>query len=286
MNDPTNPGSAEHHRRRVPRRVVAGIVVGVVLLVGAGIGVFVYRWQRTDARPVSVNEAEKRLDGEAGDGADGAVFVPAEGVYRYTGSGSEALSIPPKSQAEGPDMPATVLHRAHGCWTFRIDYSTNHWQDWRYCARDGQLIEEGGSTFQRWDFVVSTIENTSTFPCDPPNVALRSDMAPGETWPQSCGGTNTSVSGSTVSSGEIRFVGVEPFDVGGTQVDAFHFVQHRTLTGAQHGEANSELWFAPNGLPLRNQRHIVVDTDSPIGAITYTEDGTFTLTSLEPTTSR
>jgi hypothetical protein len=284
VTDPTGPDSTERTGRRLSRRVVVGIVLGVVLLVAAGAGVLAYLWQRPDARPVSVNEAEKRLDGAAGDGANGAAFIPAEGVYSYTGSGSEALSIPPKSQAEGPEMPATVLHHAHGCWTFRIDYSTNHWQDWRYCARDGRLVDQGGRTFQRWDFVVSTIENTSTFPCDPPSVVLRSDMVPGETWQQSCAGTNTSVSGSTVSSGEIRFVGVEPFDVGGTQVDAFHFVQHRTLSGAQHGEANSELWFAPNGLPLRNQRHIVVDTDSPIGSITYTEDGTFTLTSLEPTT--
>jgi hypothetical protein len=73
-------------------------------------------------------------------------------------------------------------------------------------------------------------------------------MVPGETWTQSCTGTNTSV--------------------GGTTVDAFHFVQPRTISGAQHGEENSELWFAPNGLPLRNQRHIVIDSDSPIGTIT------------------
>jgi hypothetical protein len=278
VNDPS-----EHQRRGVSRRVGVGIVVGVVLLVGAGIGVFAYLWQRDDARPVSVREAEQRLDGKAG---GGSVFVPAEGVYEYTGSGSEALSVPPKSQAEGPEMPATVIHRAHGCWTFRIDYSTNHWQDWRYCARGGRLVEEGGRTFQRWDFVVNTIENTSTFVCEPPIVVLRSDMVPGETWQQSCAGTNTSVSGTTVSSGEIRFVGVEPLDVGGTTVDALHFVQPRTISGAQHGEENSELWFAPNGLPLRNQRHIVIDSDSPIGTITYTEDGSFTLTSLEPTTKR
>jgi len=283
MNDRTEPNRTERPGRRVSRRVVVAIVGGAVLLVGAGIGVFAYLWQRDDARPVSVREAEQRLDGKAG---PGGAFVPAEGVYQYTGSGSEALSTPPKSQAEGPEMPATVIHHAHGCWTFRIDYSTNHWQDWRYCARDGRLVEEGGRTFQRWDFVVSTIENTSTFVCEPPIVVLRSDMVPGKTWPQSCAGTNTNVGGTTVSSGDIRFVGVEPFDVGGTTVDAFHFVQPRTISGAQRGEENSELWFAPNGLPLRNQRHIVIDSDSPIGTITYTEDGSFTLTSLEPTRKR
>ena len=275
----TEPDRAERTRHRVSRRVVVGIIVGVVLLIGAGIGVFAYLWQRDDARPVSVREAEQRLDGKAG---GGSAFVPAEGVYQYTGSGSEALSTPPKSQAEGPEMPATVIHHADGCWTFRIDYSTNHWQDWSYCAHDGRLVEKGGRTFQRWDFVVSTIENTSTFVCEPPIVVLRPDMVPGETWLQSCAGTNTTVGGTTVSSGDIRFIGVESLDVGGTAVDAFHFVQPRTISGAQRGEENTELWLAPNGLPLRNQRRVVINSDSPIGTITYTEDGMFSLTSLEP----
>ena len=279
----TEPDRAERTRHRVSRRVVVGIIVGVVLLIGAGIGVFAYLWQRDDARPVSVREAEQRLDGKPG---GGSAFVPAEGVYQYTGSGSEALSTPPKSQAEGPEMPATVIHHADGCWTFRIDYSTNHWQDWSYCARDGRLVEKGGRTFQRWDFVVSTIENTSEFVCDPPSLVMASDAVPGETSQESCDGTNTNVAGTTVSSGETRFVGIEPLDVDGTRLDAFHFVQHHTISGAQRGETSSELWFAPNGLPLRNQRHIVIDSDSPIGTITYTEDGSFTLTSLEPTTKR
>ena len=279
MNDPTEVGPAKPPARRVSRPLLVGMVVGAVLLLGAGIGVFAFLWQRDDARPVSVQEAGKRLDGGAAGGGD---LMPAEGVYRYEGSGTESLSTPPKSQAEGPTLPATVVHDGDGCWTFRIDYSTNHWQDWRFCVRDRQLLEQGGRTFQRWDFVVSSIENTSTFVCEPPIVVLRPDMVPGETWLQSCAGTNTTVGGTTVSSGDIRFIGVESLDVGGTAVDAFHFVQPRTISGAQRGEENTELWLAPNGLPLRNQRRVVINSDSPIGTITYTEDGMFSLTSLEP----
>lgn len=268
----------EHSRRGL----VIGIVVAVLVL-GAGIGVFAYLWQRDDARPVSVQEAGERLDGKAG-GAD--TFVPAEGVYRYEGTGTDSLSTPPKSQPEGPTMPATVVHRGDGCWTFRIDYSTNHWQTWRFCARDGELVERGGRTFQRWDFVVSSIENVSTFVCAPPIFVLGTDMVPGETWPQSCTGKNTTTGGTTISAGEMRFVGVEPLEVGGRKVDAFHFVKPRTISGAQHGEENTDLWLAENGLPLRNQRRVVIDSDSPIGTVTYTEEGTFTLASLEPTTTR
>jgi hypothetical protein len=37
-------------------------------------------------------------------------------------------------------------------------------------------------------------------------------------------------------------------------------------------------------LPLRNDHHNVVKSDSPIGRVTYTETGTFTLESLRPRT--
>jgi hypothetical protein len=282
VSEPTDPTTTEQHHRRPSRRVVIVIVVGVVVLLGATIGVGAYLWQQDDARPVTLEEARERLDGEGGDGSTGAGLVPAEGVYRYRGSGTESLSTPPKSQSEGPELPATVIHDGEGCWTFRIDYSTNHWQDWHYCARDGDLVEHGGDTFQRWDFVVTAIDNTSTFVCDPPNVVLRATATAGDSWRQSCDGTNSEVEGTTVSAGPMRFVGIERFDVGSRTVDALHYVQRRTISGAQRGENTSDLWFATNGLPLRNKRHITVESDSPIGSITYTEDGTFTLTSLEP----
>ena len=261
-------------------RVLVAIAVGVVLL-GVGIGVFVYFWQSDDARPVSVEEASQRLDGRSGD-TSGSSFVPAEGVYRYTGSGSESISTPPKSQDEGPTLPATVVHDGNGCWTFRIDYSTNHWQDWQYCAAEGGLVERGGHTFQRWDFVVSAIENTSTFVCDPPNVVLQPDAKPGTSWRQSCDGDNSNVDGTTLSAGSMRFVGIDRLTIGGKPVAAYHLVQHRTISGAQQGTNDADVWFGPDGLPLRNRRTIRVDSDSPIGTITYQEDGRFTLTSLEP----
>jgi hypothetical protein len=282
VSEPAPDDVGRPTRRRPSRRVKIGIALGVVALLGAAVGVGVYLWQRSDARPVSVEEAKQRLDGQGGDGSSGGAFLPAEGVYRYQGSGTESLSTPPKSQDEGPELPATVRHDGDGCWTFRIDYSTNHWQDWHYCATDTGLVERGGDTFQRWDFVVSAIENTSKFVCDPPNVVVRAGATPGATWQQSCDGTNSQVGGATLSSGPMRFVGVDRLQIGTREVQALHYVQHRTISGAQRGVNDSDLWFATNGLPLRNRRAIEVSSDSPIGSITYTEDGSFTLSSLRP----
>jgi hypothetical protein len=86
-----------------------------------------------------------------------------------------------------------------------------------------------------------------------------------------------------VSSGSYEFVGDAVVVVGGTRVPAYHFRQERTVSGSQTGNQTTDLWFAKkDGLPLRNQRDQTVHTDTPIGSSTYTEHGSFELTSLAP----
>lgn len=277
-----SPGHPHPHRRR---RVVIAAVLGVVVV---GVGVFVLVWNRQNARPVKVSEAIKRFHASStstpvsSTAATAPTVRPQPGVYEYTGSGTDHISTPPKTQDEGPQMPATVTWGTAGCWTFRIDYNTSHWQTWNYCWHDGQLDEEGGQSFQRWDFVVMTVETTSTFTCDPPSVTIKAKMKPGDSWQQACSGTSTSIGGVAKTAGPYRFVGTEKLTVGSRQVDANHFRQLRTMSGSQSGTQDSDVWFALDGLPLRNERKISVDTNSVLGTITYTENATFSLTSLTP----
>jgi hypothetical protein len=43
------------------------------------------------------------------------------------------------------------------------------------------------------------------------------------------------------------------------------------------------MWYSVlNGLPLKTDRRVTVESPSPIGAVTYTERGTYTLISLTP----
>ena len=270
-------------RRRLGRRGILLIVV-VIVLAALG-GVIAVVWLGGGSKPVSTEEAEERFhEGRTTGPQPGSRLRPAEGVYTYRGSGTEHISVPPKSQDQGPVMPATVTHGRDGCWTFRIDYSTNHWQDWIYCSKNGRLEEHGGQTFQRWDFVVTSIESVSKFTCDPPAIAIKPAMKPGQTWRQSCEGTTTDVEGVGVSSGTYRFVGLEQVKVAQHRVDAYHFVQERTLKGAQTGSQRADLWFGTDGLPLRNERQVKVDTDTAVGAVTYTEEGVFQLAELRPKT--
>jgi hypothetical protein len=258
--------------------VVAAVVVAVPIA-----GYFALGWLREGSTPVSLADASKRFHHVHPETAQaGGPLQPAEGVYRYRGSGSDHLSVPPLTQAHGPGMPATVTHDAGGCWTFRIDYSSNHWQDWQYCPRGGGLDELGGHTFQRWDLGVSTIDNHSAFSCE--SVTLSAGMQPGDSWRQTCVGHNDSISGATTSSGTMRFVGIEKVRVGNESIAAYHLVQRRQVSGAQRGTLRADVWFAPDGLPVRERQVLSVATSSPIGSIDYRQSGDFSLTALTPNT--
>ncbi len=277
-NDVTDPH--ERHRRRVRRWSVAAAVVVVVAV--AGIGTFAYLWTHGSARPVSLAEARRRyLAGETGDAAAG-IYTPRAGVYAYTGSGSEELSTPPKSQSEGPEMPGTVRHTGQGCWTFRLDYSTNSWRTWRYCADAGGLRETGSRVYQRWDFVFTTVDNLAVVRCRPAAVVIETGMRPGAEWESECTGENSAIAGTTVTTGTHRFVGREPVEVDGRTVDTLHFRDDRVVSGAQRGTEEFDLWLTDDGLLVRGRQRIVVDSDSPLGNVTYTQEGTFSLVSALP----
>ncbi len=271
---PAPQGQPSGRRRRWPW------VLGVLfLLAGAGVGVI---WLTSNrARPVTLRQAEARL-GKSGTGAPGAAR-PAPGVYQYTGSGTERLSLPPVSQAEGPSMPGTVTLRGSNCWVFRIDYSSHHWQTWEYCLHNGDLWEAGGQSWQLWSIGPLQVTNLSSFSCAPRSMALPANASPGERWESRCTGTNTSVKGKTVSAGPYRFIGLATISVGGTRVPAVHFLRLRTDSGAQRGTERSEVWFsARNGLLLRVQQDLKVTSPTPFGTSTYTQVGVFLLVSLVP----
>jgi hypothetical protein len=230
---------------------------------------------------VSLADASKRFHHDhPGAAQAGGPLEPAEGVYRYRGQGSDHLSVPPLTQAHGPDMPATVTHTNESCWTFRLDYSSNHWQDWEYCPRGGGLDELAGHTFQRWDLGLSTIDNHSEFTCT--STTLSPGMQPGDEWRQTCVGRNDTISGSTTSTGTMRFVGIEEVRVGRQLVATYHLVQRRTVSGGQNGTLRADVWFAPDGLPVRERHVISVSTSSPIGSIDYEESTDFSLVALTP----
>jgi len=230
---------------------------------------------------VTLRQAEARL-GESGTGSPGAAR-PAPGVYEYTGSGTEKLSLPPLSQTEGALMPGTVMLRGAGCWVFRIDYNTHHWETWHYCLHDGDLWEAGGQSWQLWSVGPLNVTNLSTFTCAPGSMSLPAKASVNQRWVSRCTGTNSSVKGQTISTGPYQFAGLATISVGGTHVRAAHFLRLRRDSGAQRGTERSDVWLSTStGLPLRLQQDIKVTTSTFLGTSTYTQVGVFALVSLAP----
>jgi hypothetical protein len=287
VDDPAEPVPARTPRRRRRRRWLVVAAVFAALLLGVG-SCAVVRWQSRGPDEASVSDALGRFRASSTTVvAESVQGRPAAGVYTYAGTGEEELSFAGTHQAEGPSIPGTVTYGDDDCWTFQIDYNTFHRQTWDWCARDGRMVELGGTTQQKFDFVAFKVDEHSTFSCDPPFVVVDPRAEPGDTVAVSCRGHSETTDSDMLSSGTNRFAGRETIDVGGRPVDAVHYIAERTMSGDQTGTEHSEMWFAADtGLPLRNERTITVvsPAPSPLDSVTYTEHGSWALQSLTPQT--
>jgi hypothetical protein len=272
-------------KRPVGRRAltIAGIVVVVLVLAALW---FVYGGER--ARQSSEEQARQRVT-DSSSAPTTAVSetafssTPQPGLYRYQGSGRENTTFPPLVEEQGPSMPATVNLAEDGCWQFQIDYNTHHWQSWTYCARHGELTEQKNETFARRNLGGANIDNTSVFACEPPVLILRATDPPGTTHDRSCVGHGTLVPAETTAAGTVTVIGPEQLVVGGETVATVHVRYDLTYRGGQSGSETTDLWFASStGMPMKNEHHILVDTDTPFGKITYTEDAQFAPLTLSP----
>ncbi len=268
--------SAPATARRWTRRRWPWILGTAVLLIGAV--VLVGLLTRNQAHQVSMPQAEAQAGlPPAGSPASGR---PAAGVYQYRGSGTEKLSLPPLTQGEGPTIPGTVSWQGSDCWTFRLDYSSHHWQTWRFCRHGSDLWEAGGQSWQLWAVGPIDFTNLSTFTCAAGSMAYPGHGRVGETWQSRCTGTNSSVKGQTVTAGPYEWMGTTAIEVSGVRTPVVHFHRSRVDTGAQSGTESADVWVdARTGLPVRLSQQLRVTTSTLFGKSTYTQVGTLELAS-------
>lgn len=269
--------------------MLVGLGVAAVLIVGV---VALFVWGANPPEEVSVEEAQERFQPSTTEEPESDVTtttgvqpfdLPPQGVFLARGEGTEDTSFPPVVEQQGPDMPVTVTWTGDDCYQYRIDYNTNHWQQWQLCLTDLGLDEHGGTTFQRRDYGALKVDSTATFVCEPPSPILQWDTIAGDQLEASCDGTNDVIAGDTNSAGTNTFLGIEPVEVGDDEVEAYHVRGERDVTGAQEGHESWDMWLATEtGMPLRRTHTIEVQTDTPFGDIDYREETDWTLTSLDP----
>lgn len=261
------------------RRALA--IMGAVAATGGAVW-FGIEWANRGAQEAPMREAIERQRRAGGDDdGSGGFLLPAAGVYRYEAAGTEQLSLLATSQSWGATVPAAVTHDGD-CWTLRFDFSTNHWQDERYCPADRSLREVAATQFQSFDFAAFTVGDTITFSCDPPVDAIRVEADSGDSWAHRCVGDSPARGTHVVSAGTTTFLGRDRIDVDRRPVDAFHYRLERDLSGDQAGTELLDRWYdVTDGLLLKETRDITVRSPSPIGDVTYEESGTLTLTSRQ-----
>ena len=254
------------------------------MLLVAVVAVFASFWLSGGSHPLAPAVAIERFRHAGGDRSQTVGSGPAQGIYSYRGSGTEAISVPPKSQTEGPELPGTVLDRPGDCFEFRLDYSDAHWQSWTYCARNGNLVTSSKAGFYRWDFVVFKVEDTSTYTCRPGTWTVPADVVVGTRSSVDCTGSNDHLSTGPVHMiGTSTVLATSTLDVGAVRMPAVLIGENVRFSGGQQGSNRADTWFSvATGLPLRGTWSTVVSTPSPVGVSTLRAHGQFILNSAVP----
>ena len=270
-----------HHHRG--RWIVLGFVLGLlVTIVVAG---FVWWNNRGPSRP-SISDAIERFRDDGTTGTD-AVLQPKPGVYIYEGTGEEKLSFLGTHQSQDGRLPATVTREPDGCWTFSIEYNSFHRQTWRRCQVGDRLVESGNTTDQKFDFGALSQSEHTTVACDPRLTLIDPADRPGRRERVRCTGHSQTTKATMHQRGVLTYVGSTVVTVAGRKIPALHFSEDVTISGGQTGTSREELWIAAaDGLPLREERTISVRSPAPapLNEVTYTEQGSWRLTSITPRT--
>lgn len=263
------------------------IALGVLVPITAGGAFFAWRWTQRGPERASVSGAVDRFRTSSTVEIARRPLQPRPGVYVYDGTGSESLSFLSTSQPQGPTQPGTVTVTGNGCWTFRIDFNSFHSQTWNRCATGGRLVESGGRTDQRFDFVTFKMSEHSTVTCTSPFVVADPSAKAGSTKPVRCNGHSSTTNANFTQTGVVTFVGAETLDIGGTPVSALHEREQLLLSGDQTGSVRIDLWLAASdGLPLSetHEINVVSGAPPPLNHVTYSEHGNWRLKSLTPRT--
>ena len=265
-------------------RLLALVLLPLVLV---GVAAFACRWQQRGPKRASVSGAIDRFRTSSTLSTPTVVLQPRPGVYVYWGSGTESVSFLTTRQVQGPTEPGTIVAKPNGCWQFRLDFNSFHSQTWNRCATKKTLTESGNTTDQRFDFVAFKVSEHSQITCAPPIVVADPSAAPGTSAPMRCTGRSQTTKASFTQTGTARFVGLETVTIGSVQVPAMHTREDVLTNGTQHGASHIDIWFAlSNGLPLKETHsiNIVSPAPAPIDNVTYTEHGSWQLTSMTPRT--
>lgn len=197
---------------------------------------------------------------------------PAEGVYVYATTGSEELDVGGARHQYPAETTITVTRTGCGV-RYRWQPLEERWDERDTCPSPaGERLVAFRS---HHEFFGRSDERA--FTCEPGSLARPAEPRPGTTW------TNRCRAGTTVATTTGRILGIERLDVGGTAVEAVHFVLESRIDGDGTGTARYEVWALwDTGLVARQIAAVESTQQGPVGAVRYRERYDLRLRSLKP----
>jgi len=233
------------------RWIVLGVVVFALALLAAGT-FFAFR---DSATPV---DAQELID--SGRGA----------VYVYDTAGFEEVSALGGGRHDYPPDTFLTVAAADCGVSMRWQALEERWEDHRFC--DGMVTPITYEVYNEWFGRVELGQFTCSEPVPEP------DLSPGATWEFEC------ISPDTTEQVRYLVEGTETLEVGGETVDTVHLRIVSEAQGKTLGTMQIDEWRMPDSwLPVRVIKVDDSVTESLIGDVTYHEEFTLTLRSLQPT---
>jgi hypothetical protein len=196
---------------------------------------------------------------------------PEPGVYQYATTGGDRLSMRGSARDYPETTFVTVRHDDCG-FTQRWDVLDERWEERRWCVEDERRALTAMSSYR--EFFGHGQRNDLT--CEGPTPSSDA-VEPGVSWTVVCENEDTS------ATSRIEVGGRTEVEVDGAGVDTLQLMLETTVEGESTGRMAGEQWIVPDtGLLVREQWETEVETAGPMGPVTYTEDYTLLLESMEP----
>jgi hypothetical protein len=207
----------------------------------------------------------------------GPFTKPAPGVYAYATTGYEKVSIG-GARHDYPTESFAAVRSQDGCaWEVEHRVLEEHVETSRSCSAPNVLSFLSNAT----DVTFFGQKEHHTVTCNPPEITVQIGDAVGSKRAFVCAMDG----GAGRIEETITYVGREVLNVGGVAVETFHVVIDGKQSGEADGTSRFEAWVHPaTGLPIKQVSHVQSRGHAFGTTIDYTEDASYTLKSLTPTT--
>jgi hypothetical protein len=194
------------------------------------------------------------------------------GVYRYRTTGEESIDVLGGAHhAYPPETTITVT--PDGCGVrLRWDVLQERRDEWRLCPTAAGLAEAW--TLQYHEFFKQPDPKELVCPAD--TLLLPVNAVAGVGWDASC------TLARELEPQHFEVVGDDTVVVAGVKVPAIHVRQSVERGGEYFEHTITDWWLTSTGLPLRSVQTKSSRTPSPIGGVTYREQYSTDLETLEP----